>query len=627
MNQERFDELAKAFATARISRGQVLKGLGAGFVVIGVLPAFVSKRVEAQDAGAAWSTIEKVTGTVGFTKTYVYNETTNSLSQSESRDMSSTATVEFELGAVSYEGTVDEERYYYGIGPRSGEYNREYKADYGHFVHGFTEHGSGSDPYGLTDDWLKLTVRPGKGLYSIYFFSDLKIDTTQNWYTLDRITGEYESGSKARSASIGVVLDNPNLHDVWQPLSGTTLAGSLSEGSETIDGKATLTWDFVGEGCAALGALSAAAAATCSTLKANPAVKTEDVVRGGKVVLDGSKSTGNITSYKWTFGPSTSDPSPDGVQPRSDAQKTDKKVTVKALLSFTATLTVSDGTNEDSESVEVKVTPRQKWETSFKQVKKEGILTGAPLRASNTTFSLGQNLCGEDYPKKKGYPANELDKQPPDYIHGEHELNLPVSERKLSWEGEAYQLSEPIADPGGPFDGYYYVAKGNLRIVRKVLLNEDLHNKQIRNFNLLADKANKKKIHDFDELVKQVRVHERLHSVLQKEALDDLKKKGEDPAKKIEAMVVAGKNGDKEEEDLIKKGLIQRADVAIVEANTAISDASAKEEEIGARIKKAHPEWDRQATILLPISDPAGEYKPVTFDNPALMGAGAVREE
>ena len=170
--------------------------------------------------------------------------------------------------------------------------------------------------------------------------------------------------------------------------------------------------------------------------------------------LDGSKSTGSITEYRWTFKPGAGCPaavSLDGAELKSMSPQ------VTLLCPVTATLTVTDGKDTDSASVTVTVVPRD-WQTSF-AMSADGIdqspLAGRPWfdNPSGNGYEGGSNICG----LCEG-TANE-------------NTNLHPPPKGGSWEKSGgYEITQ-ISEPDGPFDGYWYVSKYEMQINRKIVFN------------------------------------------------------------------------------------------------------------------------------------------------------------
>ena len=182
------------------------------------------------------------------------------------------------------------------------------------------------------------------------------------------------------------------------------------------------------------------------------------VVRGEPLTLDGSASVGENLTYEWTFAPKDC---PADAPGRTGAKLEGPTPKVTLLCSMNVTLTVSDGIKSDRKTVAVTVLPRD-WKTPFNHVPEEGSVPpggGRPVlegvsRANPATGSVrmvgGQNVCALD-------PAA-----------ADHILHpLPSGD---SWEHTGYELRQ-VAEPGGPFDGYWFVSAYSIRIERQTLIN------------------------------------------------------------------------------------------------------------------------------------------------------------
>jgi hypothetical protein len=194
-------------------------------------------------------------------------------------------------------------------------------------------------------------------------------------------------------------------------------------------------------------------------------------LRAATRTLDGSKSTGDIESYKWTFASSRSC---NGVEPKAGATKRGARVTIKPLCTIGATLTVSDGRDEDSDTVEVTVTPRiQGWRTTVlhrwiatpAQGAPSGAPIGAPVASCTPTNDCTIELKGGlNVPDPRACPGEEF--------RGSR-VFCPLRGTRRTWNGRGYTLAR-VSDPGGPFDGYSYVKSATFTVRRLAYVNPDL---------------------------------------------------------------------------------------------------------------------------------------------------------
>jgi len=304
------------------------------------------------------------------------------------------------------------------------------------------------------------------------------------------------------------------------------------------------------------------------------------VLRGAQAVLDGSRSEGNITSYKWTF---VGDGCPVPVPP---ATRQGAVVRVTVLCPLMATLEVSDGSATDTENVRVGVKPRD-WKTRLSPPVQRD-LVGSRLLAPCLGCAFGRNVCAIE--------AGAGEEESGHFIH-----KVPNAR---TWEGEAYTLQQ-VQDPGGPFDGWWYLGENKLRMPRAELINRDLRRDSATyQTNAGANRAQGRAVFDIDTLVASVHAHEHAHTALLEEAL----RNGADPALTVEAMLA---NSRTEVRDT--------ADLAIATAEETLR-AATDEANVKARVRK-DPRFNRGGKVLLRADD--GSYVEFSIPNFAEMGESA----
>jgi len=250
------------------------------------------------------------------------------------------------------------------------------------------------------------------------------------------------------------------------------------------------------------------------------------VERGEVVTLDGSGSTGRIVSYAWTFE------NPRDCPPEADISKIEMEgasVEVTALCAFTARLTVSDGTDEETDTTTVTVRPRD-WETAYEHVSAEGTLDPSvrPLFDPYLpAYNGGANACSVD-----GQSTEDNHILHPGAMDG-------------SWEGGGYGLSM-IDDHGGPFDGFWYPSEYKVRVTRQTLLNRYIVPGGPVVLMGLGTFYNQNKSagNDVDGYLAAVRDHEMEHSRRFTNWLDS-----NDPAEEIEEMARRDRDALKKEMD------------------------------------------------------------------------------
>jgi hypothetical protein len=230
-------------------------------------------------------------------------------------------------------------------------------------------------------------------------------------------------------------------------------------------------------------------------------------LRAATRTLDGSRSKGDIKSYEWTFeqaqcasgGPCAG--YCDTVGPTAGARKRGARATIKPLCAVEATLTVSDGQDEDADTVLVPVTPRaQGWKT---QVFHRWIPTPATSAPSGAPRGTPEARC-----QANGMCTVELhgglNVPDPQGCSGHEGLGsrilCPLLDGRGTWKGRGYTLAT-IADPGGPFDGYSYVGASTLVVRRLAYINPDLLSGSFYDYN----KAHQGQV---DALIEATKEHE-----------------------------------------------------------------------------------------------------------------------
>lgn len=266
-------------------------------------------------------------------------------------------------------------------------------------------------------------------------------------------------------------------------------------------------------------------------LKANPGGP-YTVQRGTSLQLDGSRSTGSITEYRWTFSPGSGCPS--GLSLNS-AELTESQPSATFLCPVTAKLTVTDGKKSDSASVQVNVVSRD-WQTPF-SMSGEGIDT-SPMATppwinspSYAGYEGGANICG----LCKGTADENTNLHPP--------------AKDGSWEPSGgYELTQ-VTEPGKPFDKYWFVSKYNMQMNRMIVINPYIlppgsGGKEIPYGMGTFYQKNVESGYDVDGYLAGVRQHEQDHSNRMKAALE-----ASDPVKKIEPLFDTDKDSIKNKAD------------------------------------------------------------------------------
>jgi len=253
--------------------------------------------------------------------------------------------------------------------------------------------------------------------------------------------------------------------------------------------------------------------------------------RGTLLQLDGSKSTGSITKYTWTFSPGAGCPA--GLPP--DSELTGSQQSATFLCPVTAKLTVTDGKATDSASVPVSVTPRS-WETPFK-TSAEGFDTGdmaTPpwFNSLSGKYEGGASICG---------PCEGTADESSNLLH--------PAPKGGSWEsGGGYEIVK-VEEPGKPFDGYWYIAEYQIEMNRKTVVNPFIlpsasGGKELPYTMGSFYQHNLDAGYDVDGYLAGIRQHEKDHADRMKQAL-----RSADPAKAIEKIMEKDKDSAKKTAD------------------------------------------------------------------------------
>ncbi len=236
MKQERFNELAKAFASTQLSRKQVLQGVAASLLVGGSFSALGSKPAGAQDGKSVWAGIHELKGTYNVAYTGDFDYEGGNCNQKDSYSIHATVEVKLvdRLGGST-------RRVYEGGGPHSGQCSESVTCSYGDGgSYESTEIASGSDPErDARDDWFGIEVNLEQGTYELYS-SDGGITLPSTWNSKEI----FEDGTTVTDSGTGQALmpDFPFEEEHKQPLNGTSLSGSVSTSDEF--GTYTATWSF-----------------------------------------------------------------------------------------------------------------------------------------------------------------------------------------------------------------------------------------------------------------------------------------------------------------------------------------------------------------------------------------------
>jgi len=246
------------------------------------------------------------------------------------------------------------------------------------------------------------------------------------------------------------------------------------------------------------------------TLRAVPGAPYR-VVRGLEIMLDGSRSEGQITDYIWTLAARNCPVSTLPVTQHGAQLK------LRPLCDVTAKLVVTDGTAFADDEAAVSVTPRS-WETKVPDATPTSFLTGVNV-VKPCGCNFGRNLC-----------QKEFDSGAMESFHYLHHDGV-----SSDYENTAYKLARH-QDPSGLFNDWWWVSENLLEMPRIELLNLDLveggilYNENERSSSSPPVAVSRKT--DMDRVIACTRKHESVHTQLLVEAL-----RRDDPAKTIEAMM------------------------------------------------------------------------------------------
>lgn len=256
------------------------------------------------------------------------------------------------------------------------------------------------------------------------------------------------------------------------------------------------------------------------------------VERGTPLRLDGSKSTGSITKYTWTFTPGAGCPA--GLS-LDAAELTGSQPSATFLCPVTAKLTVTDGKSSDSATVPVSVTPRS-WETPF-TISAEGLDTGematAPwFNSISGMYEGGASICGL---------CEGTADESTNLLH--------PAPKGSSWESAGGYGIREVAEPKAPFDGYWYVTDYKVEMNRKTVVNPYVlpaasGGKELPYTMGFFYQHNLDAKYDVAGYLAGIRQHEKDHADRMKQALQSA-----DPAKEIEKIVEKDKDSVKNTAD------------------------------------------------------------------------------
>lgn len=323
------------------------------------------------------------------------------------------------------------------------------------------------------------------------------------------------------------------------------------------------------------------------------------VRRGDGITLDGTKSTGEIVEYRWTFdvGPGC----PKGPQEKVELKTPTVQFT--ALWDFKAKLEVKDKSGKtDTEVRDVKVTARTgyEWETRFPNTRppKKGAPLTSALRAGSLDqpgmLHFGINLCAKD--GEVEYSGHQIHRKPSRV----QDVDTPT------WLDVGYKVIRVGDD--GPFGGLWFVFSQTLEIERTERVNRSLE----PGGEVYVLNEEKRNLQDVLNLLQQVRDHEYWHTQLAKDEFEKVRKEKADPAVVIEKTIRPAQSE-----------LVDAANQAIRGIDARIATA-ADEGKVKDKLK-AMPKYQRDCSIwiykdeggiLTPVKRPLGQLWSLGDDHP-----------
>lgn len=307
-----------------------------------------------------------------------------------------------------------------------------------------------------------------------------------------------------------------SVRDIRLPASGLALSGS------ELIGDTVFSWSLYPAGME-------------EPLRAH-AGRYPPVERAAELVLDASASTGAIEQYRWTFAPGENCPA--GGRCREDALKEGPNPAVILLCDTDITLTVTDGSREDSDTVSARVIAREDWETAVRTDLPEGKL------------QVGRHIVGEVCrapgtvpPTESVYACQDADGQWfVSYLSGANvsartgsgEHILDPRRKDGTWEGQGYHIGT-VENPGGPFHGFHYIERYQMEVARRTLINPqllpDAH--PLPRYGINLYNKNREEGYDIDGYLEGIRRHEREHST---EMFRALRSMNPEPAEQLEEL-------------------------------------------------------------------------------------------
>ncbi len=196
------------------------------------------------------------------------------------------------------------------------------------------------------------------------------------------------------------------------------------------------------------------------------------IKRGASILLDGSKSIGKNLIYEWFFAPEADCRSGPG---NTGATKSGMRTRAVLLCSMKVSLKVTDAKgNHAWDSTTVTVTPRP-WRIRLRHTSNWNARPGwSPphaIASSNGPNCLevgvkfGENWCALPHPQAPGLASRGVEQIGAIHPHGNRFHN--------TWLEHGYTV-EQVDDENGPFHGWHYVSKHELKLEREGVFNQHI---------------------------------------------------------------------------------------------------------------------------------------------------------
>ena len=220
----------------------------------------------------------------------------------------------------------------------------------------------------------------------------------------------------------------------------------------------------------------------------------------------------------------------------------------------------------DTDSAKIKVKNKIKDMKYHQDPDADGKLL--PFSTDFGTYYFGANRCA-----KESFDPNVVD----------HWIHKPGDGKVVD--------TKQVNDPGGPYDGMFYVTSHNLVVTRHMFINSHLLTGDVAKLNQRAHEK------DLNKIVSATLDHERIHG--------DLVEKVVEAKKQMKFLQELAKLVDTSDQ-----GLQGQADTTIGDGETVLKNASS-ESKVQAELRKIYK--GKKATIIRPGNEQPFEYTLATI--------------